>query len=70
MNVRGQLLSEAYRQYDQIYLALILLAGWGAGTIHLLDWLTVGRSRILLTIFTGVLIVTYIVGIIYVGTTF
>jgi hypothetical protein len=67
---RLDLLLTAYRHYDQIYSCLILFAIWVAVLAHLVDWLTVNRGRVLITIFWTLAIITYISGIIFIGLRF
>lgn len=64
---RYDLLLSAYQDYDTIYLALIMISVWAAGTSHLLDWLTERRGKILVSIFWSLIVLVYIAGIIFIG---
>ena len=64
---RAELLQTAYDHYDQIYAALILAAVWVAGTGHLVDAITTGRSRVALPIYWGFIILAFFVSVILLG---
>jgi hypothetical protein len=68
--IRLDLLLNAYRNYDTIYLGLFLMASWVAGAGQLLEWITTNRGKILNNIFWALILVAYAAGIIYVGLVF
>lgn len=63
---RLDILLAAYKNYDRIYLALILLALWVAISGHLLTWILPG-SKTITYIYWIVIILFYMMGIIFVG---
>jgi hypothetical protein len=64
---RYSALLSIYQNLDTVYLGLVMLSAWSALTGHLLDWLTVKRWRILITIFWTLLIFAYVAGILLIG---
>jgi hypothetical protein len=64
---RYSALLSIYQNLDTVYLGLVMLSAWSSLTGHLLDWLTVKRWRILITIFWTLLITLYVAGILFIG---
>jgi hypothetical protein len=63
------ILLNAYKNYDRIYLALILIAFWVAISGHLVTWILPG-SKTILYIYWIMVILLYAIGIIFVGINF
>lgn len=59
-----------YSQLDTIYLGLIMIAVWAAGTAHLLDWMTERKGKIVVTVFWTLLVIAYAAGIVLVGVSY